>query len=46
MVEKDWVVGGGIEVVGRRCLDNEGDAEPMEGRSRHLQQLEEAMITV
>lgn len=40
------MVGSNIEwFVGRKCLVDEGDAEPVEGRSRHFQQLEEAMVT-
>lgn len=51
-MEKAWlgvvVVGSSIEwlVVGRRVLVEKGDAEPVEGRCRHFQQLEEAMVTI
>lgn len=48
-VEKAWVVGGSSDMVwlvGTRLLVPKGAAEPIEGRSRHFQQLEEAMMTV
>lgn len=48
-MEKAWVVGGSSDMVwlvGTRLLVARGVAEPIEGRSRHFQQLEEAMMTV